>query len=402
MTSLLRRLSVLLLVLFLFPGMAEGQSRIGGVVLDAGTGAPLPSANVFIDGRARGTSSNSAGRFTLSGLSPGTYKVVASMVGYKPQVATITLDPPSETSDPPPRIRFELPPQPVELGGVTVKDSRDEWLERLDRFRDAFFGTAPNADSCSFVNPEVLSFEENGSSLIARTEEPLRVRNKALGYELTYHLSKYVVAPDRRIRLGPVEFDTLEAQSPKQRAAWEDARYEAYTGSYDHFIDALRSGALDEEGFQVRVASPSQYAGRFSRKTRPPIAPPQDPSTPVVRDASEIYQPADVAGLAILSMPDNSDSSTHLEVRYMREKEHPQFYEQYRTGRSRLPYQRSWIRFVRDTKALINAETGDSKRREGLGYIIERGHWGWYETAATSLPASYRPPDSETVGREAS
>lgn len=363
----LHRLSVLLLVLILPPGSAVGQSHVSGVVVNANTSEPLSSAQVFVEGGTRGTVADDQGRFQLKGLAPGRYTVAAAMMGYEPERRSVIVEDSAPKGDGTPSLRFELRPDPIEMRGVTVEGSREEWAERLEEFREAFFGTVPTAEKCSFVNPEVLAFEETEDALVTHAEKPLRVRNDALGYELTYHLSEYVKHPERRMRFGLVEFDTLEAPSPEQRQAWREARRETYRGSFTHFIDALRSNALEREGFVVSI-----------------------PDKKTVSDATEIFRSAGAPGWGILVVPEADDL---LRIAYTRKRESRAYARLYRRGAPPRDQQISWIQFYRAPRVIVDAQTGAVLKAKS-GYFLKKGYWGWYETAATALPRSYRPPDA--------
>jgi len=54
-----------LFTLVLLPVMAVAQHRVEGVVTDADTGEPLPSANILVKGTYSGTITNNDGRFLL-------------------------------------------------------------------------------------------------------------------------------------------------------------------------------------------------------------------------------------------------------------------------------------------------------------------------------------------------
>ncbi len=58
------------------------KGTIKGVVKDKKTQEPLPFVNVTIEGTRRGTSSDAKGYFRLTDLSPGTYNLIVSFVGY--------------------------------------------------------------------------------------------------------------------------------------------------------------------------------------------------------------------------------------------------------------------------------------------------------------------------------
>lgn len=62
------------------------QGTITGTVIDSTLGDPLPGANVRLVGTQQGTSTNADGNYTISGISPGTYSVEASFIGFTSQV----------------------------------------------------------------------------------------------------------------------------------------------------------------------------------------------------------------------------------------------------------------------------------------------------------------------------
>lgn len=54
---------------------------VAGEVREA-SGAPIPGANVVVEGTGRGAAADAEGRFTIAGLPPGRYSVTASAVGF--------------------------------------------------------------------------------------------------------------------------------------------------------------------------------------------------------------------------------------------------------------------------------------------------------------------------------
>ena len=89
-----------ILLLFLLAiqtlGAAAQGGGVRGRVTDAASNEPLPGVSIVVAGTTTGTSSGNAGEFSISGLKPGTYKVVFSSIGY------------------------ELPPRTVEVGQEMV------------------------------------------------------------------------------------------------------------------------------------------------------------------------------------------------------------------------------------------------------------------------------------------
>ena len=78
-------------------GLPEAKAQfatVRGRVIDAGTNEPMPGVNVLLeseDGR-QGTASNADGVFLLTRLTPGTYVLTASFIGYETLTDTLQLN----------------------------------------------------------------------------------------------------------------------------------------------------------------------------------------------------------------------------------------------------------------------------------------------------------------------
>ena len=70
---------------------AFGQGAIRGKLLDAQTGETLIGANVVIKEPYKGAMADLDGNFSLDGLTPGTYEVTGSFIGYTPITETVTV-----------------------------------------------------------------------------------------------------------------------------------------------------------------------------------------------------------------------------------------------------------------------------------------------------------------------
>jgi hypothetical protein len=98
------------------------NADITGVVTDAGSGQPLPSAEVSI---MRGTevvfnaSTDSFGRYTAHNIAPGSYTVTARFLGFSPQSKPIEIG--DATGDI--KLDFSLGAVAINLEGVTVTAS---------------------------------------------------------------------------------------------------------------------------------------------------------------------------------------------------------------------------------------------------------------------------------------
>ena len=75
-----------------FTSAAAAQTgTVTGQVTDAASGRPLESAQVYIEGTALGTLTNSAGRYLFVNAPPGTHTVIAELVGYRSGSETVTV-----------------------------------------------------------------------------------------------------------------------------------------------------------------------------------------------------------------------------------------------------------------------------------------------------------------------
>lgn len=80
-----RVLLALSLALPLLPGAAEAQGRAGtisGRITAEDTGQPLTGASVVVAGTQWGAVTNGEGRYTITGVAPGTYQIAVSLLGY--------------------------------------------------------------------------------------------------------------------------------------------------------------------------------------------------------------------------------------------------------------------------------------------------------------------------------
>jgi len=99
-SRLIPRVAITLLLLAVARGASAQTPRsddvpagadIRGVVADSATGERIPGANVLLGTTGRGASTNNLGFYLISSVSPGTYKVVVSAVGYARRTLTVTV-----------------------------------------------------------------------------------------------------------------------------------------------------------------------------------------------------------------------------------------------------------------------------------------------------------------------
>lgn len=94
----------------------NNQGVISGTVIDATSKQPLPFANVFLVETGGGAATDLDGKYSITRLEPGSYRVRVSAVGY----TTVTKTDITVSNAKPAVINFELMPSVIELEGVTV------------------------------------------------------------------------------------------------------------------------------------------------------------------------------------------------------------------------------------------------------------------------------------------
>jgi TonB-linked SusC/RagA family outer membrane protein len=67
---------------FAVPTAHAQTGTITGTVTDSLSGESLPGVNVVVEGTAQGAATDAEGMYTISGVAPGTYTLLASFVGY--------------------------------------------------------------------------------------------------------------------------------------------------------------------------------------------------------------------------------------------------------------------------------------------------------------------------------
>lgn len=107
------------LSLLAHPAAAQQPGTIRGAVV-ASTGDPLSETVIFIEGSDRQFLTNQEGRFAVTGLAPGDYRLVAERMGYGSARATVSVSSGGTTE-----VTFTLLGQAMRLPEVVVTASRE-------------------------------------------------------------------------------------------------------------------------------------------------------------------------------------------------------------------------------------------------------------------------------------
>ena len=359
---------------------AQAQLTLTGRVVNGETNEIIPFATVFLANTTKGTTADDKGHFTLTNLQPGRFDMVVSSVGFE------TFSFPVYTNRQQTYV-VRLKPS-TELMEVKVKARRSpNWDKHLSFFIQSFIGTSQNASSCRIMNPKAIWFdeEEETHTLKAGAQEALTIENNALGYRIKYLLSSFVYNTSKRYfsYIGYPSFEEMEPRSPRQAKRWVESRKKAYYGSVMHFMRALHTRCVGEEGFVLNRIAEEIHIENQRGAGNEPI-----PTRVLVKK----ILPVD----SLIDADSSSASSTMLKFRpliqvtYLKEKEEITY------ARTRMPLATNLDRvgqvsILHMTAPHVLVEP-NGNFYEPLDLFFE-GYWSW-EKVAELLPLNYEPEDS--------
>jgi hypothetical protein len=225
-------------VLLLLTVCVRAQS-VKGKVVDAATGNPIAYASIYLKGSSKGTTSNKQGEFILH-TNETKIPLVVSMLGYQPDTIgnyngkTLTV---------------KLNQRAQVLREASVGDIAMTREKQMKIFITQFIGSG--SKDCILANPDDINFtyDKKTQTLGATINRPLIIRNKKLGYKITYFLSAFSYSPQPTLYPWETSYhmqtsykgnyvfeeDTLFLK-PAEMKKIRKARDKAYYGSRMHFI----------------------------------------------------------------------------------------------------------------------------------------------------------------------
>lgn len=228
----------------------------------------LEGAAVYLNNTMFGTTTDGKGNFELP-VKKGIYELIVSYLGYKKIVYNLN----TETYDQP--LIFTLQEEENSLDEVIIKKTvyDQNWKNNLQVFKKEFLGRSEFSQDCEILNEEVLFFDFDGLQNRFETfaRKPLKIKNNALGYLITYELESFVRDKNYITYLGYSRYEPLKGGKRKQKK-WKKNRLIAYNGSPVHFYKSLINKTSKQEGFVInqfkRVLNPERPSEEEIRKAR--------------------------------------------------------------------------------------------------------------------------------------
>ncbi|WP_214226101.1 carboxypeptidase-like regulatory domain-containing protein [Pedobacter sp. B4-66] len=233
-------------ILFYINVNAQETFTITGTVTNAKS-EQIEAATIFIDGSQKSTKTDAKGEFKFSGLGPGTYQVVVSMLGYGSIKQNAVVLEKSVV------LNFILTEKQIVLDEVIIgnNNQRKNFLKTFTKY---FMGESKNAKECKILNTDIIDFSTEKDVLKANSSDFLIVENRKLGYRIKYLLRKfqYNKKVDATIYDGESIFEDIKG-SKEEQEIWKANRKMAYEGSLMHYLRALYKNKTQEEGFLTHV-----------------------------------------------------------------------------------------------------------------------------------------------------
>jgi len=390
-------------------------SQVKGTVVSETDRQPVPFASVFINNSTLGTTTDENGHFSLQRLTPGKHELVVSLLGYEKYFTVITV--PQEQP-----LTIRLREKSTQLNQVTVNAyDKDGWKTWGTFFTESFIGTSTHARRTVLKNPKDLRFRHNKKDNVLEVfaVAPLKIQNRALGYDLEYHLELFRVdfRNNSQVYAGYPFFKEHRSVSGSNLRNRETA----YHASLTKFLRSLYHNTVQQEGYSVRkmVEVRNREKDRVKALRDKYTLKEVDESGRLITVSApaypeEIYTADSLAYFrTVLSQPDSRFSlykdtlSTHQLVRtdtsglkklYFRDylyvvntphKEDPLYLVFKREKRAAGP----------QTSLLSMVENEEVELQENGNYfpplnLFTGDYWGWSNKIADLLPLDYKPRSS--------
>jgi len=240
------------IVLFFIVITIHAQDVITGTLRATQDSLAIENASIYFNNTTIGAISNTLGDFKITRDNAIQTELIISVLGFE------TLIIPHNQLGP--------------LGTLYLKesiDSLDEVLldddtwsreRKLRAFRKYFIGALVSASDVKILNEKDLRLRYSATNgmLYADSNVPIKIRNKNLGYLISYDLMDFEVTYEKSLSgysmasksffVGTVFFENMKEKTSRKILKNRTAEYK---GSLLHFLRALRDHKLEEEKYRI-------------------------------------------------------------------------------------------------------------------------------------------------------
>lgn len=246
-----RYVLILSFLLFDVSALYARQATFTGKIIDSRTQQPVPGANIFLSGTTYGASSDKDGNFLFDAPVQGRFNFVVSFIGYKRLSKPILIKETVTVFE-----NIALEPDIIALNSIEVISTDNKrWRKAFEAFKEFFLGTDEYAYFCEILNPTALNFNWDDSENLyyVFSNEPLIIKNNALGYVITAELDQVYFNPKTNGGVYTMfpHFDEMIPENPSMEMTWKSNRKKIYESSSRYFFKSLSKESISSSKFTI-------------------------------------------------------------------------------------------------------------------------------------------------------
>lgn len=236
----------------------QTTTTLRGTVKDMETRQPVSGISVSVNNTTYSTQTEKDGTFRLSNIPLPAFELTFSAINYETRLIQLDADSAIKQID----VFLQKSTAILDEVIVAAVTDKNNWPRYGSTFRKDFLSYSPFSQKCEILNYGDIRFSNNKKDNIlkAYSRVPIKIRNNALGYELTYRLEEYQhqFIPQIVLFKGYTQFTEMKGSRRKQEQ-WKKNRNTAYYGSLTHFLKALYEGNTTTEGYIVHLIKTIAY-----------------------------------------------------------------------------------------------------------------------------------------------
>lgn len=224
--------------------MPSYAQTVAGRVFRDSSNVPIANASVYYGGTMHGTITDGQGKFDLV-VKQQAIPIIVSCIGYYSSKVYYLPGQP---------LIVHLKPKPELLKAVTIRPDGMDRSKEIEIFVREFIGISENARSCTIANIDDINlfYDKRTNVLTANCDKPIIIKNKRLGYTITYYLDECTIRPKLSVLFaGNYIFKDNITIADKSWPKIQRNREDAYAGSRMQFIRALWNQDVKKTVFKI-------------------------------------------------------------------------------------------------------------------------------------------------------